>query len=210
MRYAVALLTLLIGALVLAPWASAHVTVNPNGVPADSFSRFAVRVPNERGDADTTKVVMQLPEGLTFVSFQPKDGWTRTITMAKVDPPLEAFGEKITERIATVTWTGGRIKPGEFDEFGMSAHVPNTVGTELVFPANQTYSSGEVVRWIGDADADQPAPRVTLSQPVTESAAATDEDHEHSNRANLALGFGIAALVVGVGALVLALRRRPS
>ena len=32
-------------ALALVPAAAAHVTVNPNTVPSDSFSRFAVRVP---------------------------------------------------------------------------------------------------------------------------------------------------------------------
>ena len=121
-----ATLTLLVigGALLLAPAASAHVTVNPNSVAADSFSRFAIRVPNERPSADTTKVVLQLPEGLFFVSFQPKPGWKRTVTMEKLDPPVDVFGEKQTERVATVTWEGGTIAPGEFDEFGMSVKVP--------------------------------------------------------------------------------------
>ena len=47
----------------LVPAASAHVTVNPNEVPADSFSRFAIRVPTERPNADTTKVVAAAAEG---------------------------------------------------------------------------------------------------------------------------------------------------
>ena len=92
---------------------------------------------------------MQLPAGFFFVSFQPKPGWKRTITMEKLDPPVDVFGEQqITERVATVTWEGGKIAPGEFDEFGMSAKVP-AEETTLVFPATQTYSNGEVVHWIG-------------------------------------------------------------
>ena len=72
------LLLALVGAtLVLAPAAAAHVTVNPNEVPADSFARFAIRVPNERANADTTKVTLRLPQGLFFVNFQPKPGWRR-------------------------------------------------------------------------------------------------------------------------------------
>ncbi len=118
-------LTLLtVAALVGVPAASAHVTVNPNEVPADSFSRFAIRVPTERPNASTTKIVVQLPKGLFFVSFQPKPGWKRTVTMEKLNPPVELFGEKQTERVATVTWEGGKIAPGEFDEFGLSAKVP--------------------------------------------------------------------------------------
>jgi uncharacterized protein YcnI len=206
-------LTLLaLGALVVVPAAGAHVTLNPNNVPADSFSRFAVRVPTERPDADTTKIVLKLPQGLFFVSFQPKPGWKRTITTEKLDPPVEVFGEQQTERVATVTWEGGRIAPGEFDEFGLSAKVP-AEQTVLVFPATQTYSSGEVVRWIGAADSDTPAPRVVVTataEPAAapaETTAAAESDDDGSDW--LALGFGIAGLVTGLAALALVLLKRP-
>ena len=205
-----------LAALVLVPAASAHITLNPSEVPADSFSRFAVRVPTERPDADTTKVVLQLPEGLAFVSFQPKPGWTRTVTMVKLaEPVTNDEGETITERIGTVTWEGGTIAPGEFDEFGLSARVPNEAGRTLVFPALQTYSSGEVVRWIGAADADTPAPRVTLAATEseeaapapTETTAAAETEDDDSDLDGLALAFGIAGLVAGLAALILTLRR---
>ena len=62
------------------------------------------------------------------MGFQPKPGWTRT------------------QSGRVVTWSGGEIGPGEFDEFGMSIHVPANPGTELVFPATQTYANGKVVR----------------------------------------------------------------
>jgi periplasmic copper chaperone A len=208
-------------ALVLAPSAAAHVTVNPDAVAADSFARFAIRVPTERENASTTKVTVRLPRGLFFVSFQPKPGWKRTITTAKLDPPAEVFGEQVTERVATVTWEGGRIAPGEFDEFGMSAKVPNAVGTKLTFPSVQTYSNGEIVRWIGPPDAEEPAPRVTLEAAETETAAQPtpqpsetegDEEGEEEgeDRANLALGLGVVGLLAGLAALGLNLfRRRP-
>jgi uncharacterized protein YcnI len=209
------------GALIGVPAASAHVTVNPNEAAADSFSRFAVRVPSERPTAATTKIVVQLPKGLFFVSFQPKPGWKRTVTTARLNPPVELFGEKQTERVATVTWEGGKIGPGEFDEFGLSAKVPNTPGKELVFPATQTYSNGEVVRWIGAPDSDTPASRVALgpkedeeaaaatAQPVAATTAASDSEDDDSNTATVALGFGIAGLVAGLAALGLVLFRRP-
>ena len=62
---------------------------------------------------------------LSFVGFQPKPGWTRTVTMVKLAKPVtNDEGETVTERIDTVTWEGGKIAPGEFDEFGISAKVP--------------------------------------------------------------------------------------
>ena len=203
-----------LAALVLVPAASAHVTVNPNEVPAGSFSRFAVRVPTERPNADTTKVVLQLPEDLAFVSFQPKPGWTRTVTMVKLAKPVtNDEGETVTERIGTVTWEGGKIAPGEFDEFGLSAKVPETAGQTLVFPAVQTYSNGEVVRWIGAADADTPAPRVALTAASQETAAPTttttpaSSDDDDGGRDTFTFILAIAALALAAVALVL--NRRP-
>ena len=51
----IALAAAALGAVALiAPPAAAHVTVQPNEAVAGSFSRFVVRVPNERDDASTT------------------------------------------------------------------------------------------------------------------------------------------------------------
>jgi uncharacterized protein len=204
-------------ALVAAPAAAAHVTLNPRDAEADSFARFAVRVPNERPSADTIAVSVKLPEGLSDVAFQAKPGWRRTVTMAKLAKPITVEGETVTDRVAAVTWSGGSIAPGEFDEFGISAHVPNTPGRVLVFPALQTYTGGEVVRWIGAPDADEPAPSIQLTaaagesntSPTTTTAAAQDESDDDSDRSNLALGFGIAGLAAGLVALGVAIFRRP-
>jgi uncharacterized protein YcnI len=200
----------LAGALLAVPAASAHVTVNPRTVQADSFARLAIRVPDEAEDAQTVKVTVQLPESVSFVSFQPKPGWKRSVTMVKLAKPItNDEGETVTERIATVTWEGGQIAPGEFDEFGLSAKVPAAQG-KLVFPALQTYSNGDVVRWIGDPDSDTPAPRVTVTPRAGEaSASAPTTSSDDSGRDALTLGLAIAGLVAGVAALAVVLIRRP-
>jgi uncharacterized protein YcnI len=215
------------GALAITPAAGAHVTLNPGEWEAGGFARFALRVPNERDNANTTRVTVQLPESVVSASFMPAPGWRRTIQMAPLDDPIEEEGgEPITERLASVTWSGGTIRPGEFMEFGVSFQVPETAGDELLFPSLQTYSSGEVVRWIApDPEADTPAPRVAVLPPGEEEAGAepaaaeaqapaspaATEDDEARSRANLALGLGIAGLVAGLAALGLALfRRRPA
>ncbi len=215
------------GALALTPAAGAHVTLNPPEWEAGGFARFAVRVPNERDNANTTRVTVQFPESVISASFMPVPGWNRTVRMARLAEPIEEEGEEpITERIASVTWSGGTIRPGEFVEFGVSFQVPEGAGEELLFPSLQRYSSGEVVRWIApDPEADTPAPRIAVLPPEEEeeaaepaaaqaqapaSPAATEDDQARS-RANLALGLGIAGLVAGLVALGLAVfRRRPA
>lgn len=163
MRRTVTVSVAVLAILALAAPALAHVTIQPREAPAGSFFRFMVRVPNERDNAGTISVEVDLPDNLTFVSFQPKDGWERTVTMKTLDEPIMVFGEPVTEVIDSVKWeaTGPPIGVGEFDEFGFSARTPDEPG-ELVFPSIQVYESGEVVRWIGPPDSDEPAPIVTL------------------------------------------------
>jgi uncharacterized protein YcnI len=144
--------------------AAAHVTLAPPEWEAGGFARFVVRVPNERDNAATTKVTVRFPEQVIEARFQPIEGWDREIEMTQLDQPIEEEGEEpITEKIDTVTWSGGRIQPGEFQEFGVSFQVPEAEpGTMLAFPSIQTYSNGEVVRWIGPEESDEPAPLVEV------------------------------------------------
>jgi uncharacterized protein YcnI len=187
--------------------AAAHVTIQPNTAAAGGFTRVDVRVPNERDDAGTTKVRVQFPPGFEFVSYEPRAGW-------KVD--VKKSGDAVSE----ITWTGegdqGVIAPGQFLDFGLSLKMPEgKAGDTLTFKALQTYDSGEVVRWIGPEDADEPAPQVTLTEATGEaahaapakSAAAPASDDEGGD------GLAIAALVVGVlgllaGAAALVATRR--
>ena len=185
-----------VSALAVASAASAHVTMNPEKAPADSFARFAVRVPTE-GDVPTVKVSVQMPVGLDEVTFQPKAGWKR----------------KESGRV--VTWSGGKIGVDEFDEFGLSMHLPNTPGKTLIFPATQTYANGKVVHWIGALTSDEPAPHVTLeaaagsetTATTTTTASPTSTEGDDDGHDGLALGFGVAGLAAGLLALGLTLVR---
>jgi uncharacterized protein YcnI len=220
----VVLFCILVGALVATPLAAAHVTLNPREWEAGGFARFDVRVPNERDNADTTEVTVQFPESVISASFQPVPGWERTVEMVPLDEPIVEEGEEpVTERIGSVTWSGGTITPGEFQEFGVSFQVPETPGEELVFPALQTYSNGEVVRWIGPPDADTPAPIVTVLAPAEEeeeagggqpaseepTPTAAETEDEGDGLATVALILAIAGLAAGLAALGFTFLRAP-
>jgi hypothetical protein len=45
--------------------------------------------------------------------------------------------------------------------------VPNVAGRTLAFPSTQTYNDGEVVRWMGAAGSDTPAPTVNVTAPAS-------------------------------------------
>jgi uncharacterized protein YcnI len=208
----------LVAVLALAPTAVAHVTLQPEETVAGDFTRLDIRVPNERDNASTTKVEVRMPPGFLFVSTQPVQGWDAKVTMRKLDKPVEQFGEQISEEVDRVTFTGdgetGVIRPGEFQDFGLSVGVPDKAGSTLTFPSLQTYSNGEVVRWIGPADSEEPAPQVKLTaaepegggaaQPAAAQPAADGDDDGGSDTLSIiALIVGIAGLAAGVAALFL-------
>lgn len=155
--------------LAVVPAASAHVTVNPGEAEKGGFAKLAFRVPNERDDAGTTTVEINLPTDhpIPFVSVKPHEGWTYTVERTTLDEPVEAFGEEITEVVSKITFTGGPIRPGEFDEFEVSAGPLPDDTDQLLFPTLQTYEGGEIVRWIEETPAsgeepEHPAPLLRL------------------------------------------------
>jgi periplasmic copper chaperone A len=203
-------------ALALPGAAAAHVTLQPNEAPAGGFTRLDVRVPNERDDAGTTKVDVQLPPGFVFVSYEPVPGWDVKVTKRKLAEPIESHGEQITEEVGRITWTGdgktGIIRPGQFQDFGLSLGMPDQPGAGLTFKALQTYENGEVVRWIEAPDAEQPAPQVELTAAEDEHGAAAGEPAPPEQAAAVPEAtdgdagapewLAIAALVVGALGLV--------
>jgi uncharacterized protein YcnI len=205
-----------VAVLVFTPAASAHVTLQPEEVTTGDFTRLDVRVPTERDDASTTKVEVRFPPGFLSVSTEPEPGWNAEIAMRKLDKPVEQFGERVTEEvdrlILTANGEANAIGPGQFRDFGLSVAVPDKPGATLKFPAVQTYSSGEVVRWIGPEDAESPAPQVKLtaaeaeaggSQAAQQQAPAGDDDDDGGSDtlSIIALIVGIAGLATGLAAL---------
>jgi uncharacterized protein YcnI len=164
--------------------AAAHVTVNPGEAPKGGFTKLAFRVPNERDDSGTTKLEVVFPADhpIPFVSVRPHPGWTANVTKTKLASPItSADGDKTTEAVTKIVWEGGTIKPGEFDEFEVSAGpLPEDVDA-LTFKALQTYASGEVVRWIdeapaGGAEPAHPAPVLKLTAAGGDAPAAAGQD----------------------------------
>jgi periplasmic copper chaperone A len=209
-------------ALMLAPAAGAHVTLQPPEAPAGGFTRLDVRVPNERDNASTTKVEVQMPPGFLSVSYEPEPDWNVELTMRGLDEPVEQFGEQVDEEVGRITFTAdgeaAAIQPGEFRDFGLSLAVPEgRPGSQLTFNALQTYSNGEVVRWIGPPDSEEPAPQVELTAAEGEEASApaapapaaapASEDDDGNGLAIAALVVGAAGLAAGMAALFLPRRR---
>ena len=220
-----------VGAALLASTvpASAHVSVQPGTVEGGGFSVVSFRVPNERDDAETTRVRVVLPvdQPLGSVQTTPVPGWRVSTQQRQLDEPLEMFGSEITTVVSEVTWTAtaGGLRPGEFEDFPLSlGQLPES--GEMVFKAVQGYSSGERVAWNevavdASAEPEHPAPVLTLTPPeeapeavgasdtagdAGEAAPATSADADPGTA--WPIGLSVLALVTALVALGVGLKRR--
>ncbi|ADI08403.1 hypothetical protein SBI_05283 [Streptomyces bingchenggensis BCW-1] len=218
------------GALVVlaATPAFAHVSVQPGQAEQGSYSTIAFKVPNEKDNASTVKLEVTLPADhpLASVMAQPVPGWDVKLTKTKLAKPVEVHGEKISEAVTKVTWTGGKIEPGTFQQFPLSVGELPEDADQLVFKALQTYDDKEVVRWIeapkdGAPEPENPAPVLKLVKPAegsdghggssasgdTDSAAEkakaekteeTASDSSGDSSDTTARVLGIVGIVIGI------------
>jgi uncharacterized protein len=210
MKKTSALVVACVAALAVPAIAQAHVTLHPNSVPAGAFTVLDIRVPNEESDANTTKLVVQMPPGFTDVLTQEVPGWTAHVATRKLAKPVKTEDGLATEEVSRIAWSGGSIPPGQFQEFPISVQIPDKPGSALTFKALQTYDNGKVVRWIGSPSSETPAPDVDVTasggviQDVTEggesgpnAAAASETGPTTSSGSSSNDTLAIIALIVG-------------
>jgi periplasmic copper chaperone A len=129
----------------------------------------------------------------------------RTITLPR---PVSTDGGSFSTAVPEVTWSGGKILPGQFQDFSVAADPLPAGVSQLPFKAIQTYSNGDVVRWIdlqqpGQPAPDHPAPVLTLTTPDAVSGAPAASGG--TGEATIALTLGAAGLVAGLLGLAMGL-----
>ena len=218
----VSVVGLVIGAVVvLAAPAWAHVSISPGSAPKGSDAVLSFNVPNESEDASTTEVAIVFPADhpIAEAAVLPIAGWTATVATAKADQPIQTDEGEVTEAVSRVTWTGGKIDPGQFQQFTVSVGLPDDTD-ELVFKALQTYSDGTKVSWIeeetpGGAEPEHPAPVLTLTEaanatpsttaPATTNTTPAAKDLAKQSDVDSAKTLGVLGLIVGALGLIAAI-----
>lgn len=220
--------------------AFAHVTVQPATAAKGGYGTVDFKVPNEQDKASTIRIEVNLPADhpVASVSIQPVPGWTAQVTTTKLAIPLKTDDGTVDQAVTKIVWTGGKIAPGQFQQFPVSLGPLPSDTDVLAFKTLQTYDNGDVVRWIeipqaGQAEPQNPAPELHLIAASAGSAGATSVPGSPapapandpsksgtpatasagSSSDGTARGLGIAGIVVGaigVGFGVFAGRRRGS
>ncbi len=212
--------------LLLAGPAAAHVTISPETATQGGDATLSFQVPNEMDNAVTTKVQVFFPpaQPLASVAIKPHLGWSYQVTTRKLSTPISSDDGSVSEVVSQVTWKADSrqtaIQPGEFDSFDISVG-PLPKASTMEFKALQTYSNGQIVRWIdpttpGTDEPPHPAPTLTLLPAGQDTSSATTDmppmsstsSSNGSGRATTALVLSVVALVVAVAAVAIGLLRR--
>jgi uncharacterized protein YcnI len=143
----------------------AHVVVSPEEVTAGDYETLTVSVPTEK-EIPTTKIRVEVPEGFLLSGVQPVPGWKHTF-------------EEDGGVVRAVTFSGGEIRPQEFQQFLVQAQAPEKPG-EYPWKAFQTYEDGSVVEWTGLPDSEEPASVVEVVSSGSENPKASPQPSEAS------------------------------
>lgn len=198
--------------------ASAHVSASSSSSTAGTSTTVTFSVPHGCGGSATTKIAVQIPEGINSATPTRNPLYTLQKVTEKLDTPItDSHGNQVTERVAQVVWTATTPLPdGERDVFQLSLTLPAAEAeTTVYFPTVQTCEVGEVA-WVQIPAEGQdphslaaPAPAVTIA-PGTDGHGSDDHGSgdqgtgdQYTGEAvaqdsSSVDGLSIAALVVGI------------
>jgi uncharacterized protein YcnI len=135
-------------AIVAAPGANAHITLEQQQAAAKSTYKAVLRVPHGCEGSATVRVRVQIPDGVLNVKPQPKAGWELTTVRGPLSAPVAGdHGTTVTEGVKEVIWSGGKLPDAFYDEFVFRGQLPDRPGETLYVPVIQDCEKGSE-RWI--------------------------------------------------------------
>jgi len=209
-----ALIAALAAGLVLAAPAAAqaHVGVSPDAVEPEGAAVLAFSFTHGCENSPTTALRITMPEGLASVSPTADAMWD--IAVERADNGL----------VSAVTYTAAApVAHDQRGEVTMAVRLGEDAPDSLVFPVEQQCETG-ANEWVEVAedgedphDLDAPAPVVSVTGDVEESADAGHGGHSESEDSAaepvaddsapvIGVALGAAGLVAGIAALVVAIR----
>jgi len=138
----------LLAALALSP-ASAHVLLKGEQAAIGSAYEAVFVVPHGCKGSATTKLRVQIPEGVIATEAKPTSNWSVETVKGKYAGTYDFKGARVAEGIKEVAWSGGSLPDKVRAEFVIETWLTDGLkpNTTLYFPVVQECESG-VSRWI--------------------------------------------------------------
>jgi uncharacterized protein YcnI len=186
----------------------AHVHVDADDATPGGYATLVFHVPNEsEKGALTTQLRVDLPD-VASASTEVMPGWA-----ARLDRDTAAG------TVRSVTWVAGPstgIPPDQFALFRISVKLPDQQSVN--FPATQTYSDGQVVKWdqppLANGDEPEyPVPTLNLTageaheQPQAAPRVAAQESASTDGSARWLAGGALVLAAVSLAVVMIGRRR---
>ena len=114
-------------AVLAASSASAHITLESREAAIGSSYKAVFVVPHGCAGSATTKIRVQIPEGVIGVKPMPKAGWNLEAIKGKYASEYDFHGAKLSEGVKEVVWSGGKLPDDFYDEFVISTYLTGTL-----------------------------------------------------------------------------------
>lgn len=184
-RFSIAAVVMTIA--VMAPGnVSTHVSLEQKQATVGAPYKAVFRVPHGCSGSATKKVIVQIPEGVIGVKPMPKPGWTLTIERGPYQKSYKFYhGNKLSEGVRTVAWTGGPLADEHYDEFVLSSFVAGELpaDTPIYFPVTQECEKGEL-KWVEIPASGQDPHDLEAPAPVLKLVRSEGGHGGHGHAAN--------------------------
>lgn len=163
--------------------ANAHVSIAEGSVEAGAYAILTFGVPHGCDGSPTTRVAIQIPEGINSITPTRNAFYTVEKVMENLDTPItDSHGNEVTQRVAQVVYTAATPLPSDQrDAFELSLQIPaDAADTTLYFPTVQTCEQGETA-WVQIPEGGQDAHALDAPSPSVAVIAGSAHGHGHGH-----------------------------
>jgi uncharacterized protein YcnI len=154
----------------------AHIVLEQKSAMAGSYHKATFMVGHGCDGSPTIGIDIEMPEPMAVVKPMPKAGWQLSTKTAPLAVPMSLHGRPITETVSRVSWKGGPLADGHYDEFVLLLQLPKRTGP-LYFKVAQLCESGRS-DWV-EIPATGQGGRLKLPAPVLDVQPAAPAHHHH-------------------------------
>ncbi|MEX0616057.1 MAG: YcnI family protein, partial [Methylophaga sp.] len=182
---------LLMAALLLPGLVQAHATLEKTEAESGSYYKGVVGISHGCDGSATTKVTIEIPDGVRGVKPVPKAGWQLDIVKAPLAKPYESHGKTVVEDVSKITWYGNSLAHAHYDEFVFRGQIAVGNSSKLYFPVRQECVVGEL-NWDQTPESMKKAndPHASHADHAGPYKAKADNEHAgHAGHAGMKLDY---------------------
>ncbi len=194
-------ITVSLATALVAPAAFAHAGLEKREATIGTTYKAVVKIPHGCDGAATTRIRVQIPDGLIAVKPMPKPGWTVETVQGAYDKAYPYYGgAELKEGVTEVSWSGGKLPDAFYDEFVLTGLVAKSLsdGASMYFPILQDCEAGSR-NWVEIPAAGQDAHDLKSPAPAVRLVQAQQNGHgtaQHSAHGAPASTYTLGALFI--------------